>query len=221
MFLLSCVEILHLSVNKKRVFEFYIYQLNLHSAKRKNSPKMSEFNCEFNAPMFVDFENLDQEPNPDVFFDTFVEKDYSAPILKDVESKENVSKKLPPLEPSRKELKFGGILSPTVLATTSNPEIVKKSEGKLLDKSEENKDFIAKRPSPNSCKLQLTPQQQLRSSLDLAKLNLRDHKLKRSSFNSDLRDRKRSPRVDPNNRPDPTRFLRVRVNNKVSYLQKL
>ena len=40
-----------------------------------------------------------------------------------------------------------------------------------------------------------------------------------SWLNSGLRDRKRSPRVDPNNRPDPTRFLRV--NNKVSYLQKL
>ena len=28
----------------------------------------SEFNCDFDAPMFVDFENLDQEANPDDFF---------------------------------------------------------------------------------------------------------------------------------------------------------
>ena len=28
----------------------------------------SEFNCDFDAPMFVDFENLDQEGNPDDFF---------------------------------------------------------------------------------------------------------------------------------------------------------
>jgi hypothetical protein len=28
-----------------------------------------EFNCDFNAPMFVDFENMDQEANPDAFFD--------------------------------------------------------------------------------------------------------------------------------------------------------
>ena len=27
-----------------------------------------EFNCDFDAPMFVDFENLDQEGNPDNFF---------------------------------------------------------------------------------------------------------------------------------------------------------
>ena len=213
---------MHVSVNKEQVFEFYIYHLYLQilqSAKGKTSSKMAEFNCEFNAPMFVDFENLDQEPNPDVFFDTFVENDYSAPILKDAEPKENEFQKLLSLEPSEKELKFGVIQNPTVLAATSTPEIVKKSEEKVLDKSEENKKFIAKRPIPNSYKLQLTPQQQLRDSLDLAKLNLRDHKLIRSSFNSDLRDRKRSPRVDPNNRPDPTRFLRV--NNKISYLQKL
>ena len=30
-----------------------------------------DFNCDFNAPMFVDFDNLDQEGNPDVFFGEF------------------------------------------------------------------------------------------------------------------------------------------------------
>ena len=33
--------------------------------------EQSDFNCDFNAPMFVDFDNLDQEGNPDVFFGKF------------------------------------------------------------------------------------------------------------------------------------------------------
>ena len=29
---------------------------------------MEEFNCDFNAPMYVDFENLDGDGNADEFF---------------------------------------------------------------------------------------------------------------------------------------------------------
>merc|ERR1712045_682022 len=49
----------------------------------------SEFNCDFDAPMFVDFENLDQEANPDDFFDNAIEEERpAAPILEDVKTKE-------------------------------------------------------------------------------------------------------------------------------------
>jgi len=58
--------------------------------------EQSDFNCDFNAPMFVDFDNLDQEGNPDVFFDTVIEDDPAAPILQDVKPKEDAPPKLPP-----------------------------------------------------------------------------------------------------------------------------
>jgi hypothetical protein len=32
---------------------------------------MEEFNCDFNAPMYVDFENLDGDGNADEFFGKF------------------------------------------------------------------------------------------------------------------------------------------------------
>ena len=32
------------------------------------------FNCDFNAPMFVDFDNMDGEENADEFFGKFLQK---------------------------------------------------------------------------------------------------------------------------------------------------
>jgi len=57
----------------------------------------SEFNCDFDAPMFVDFENLDQEANPDDFFDNAIEEERpAAPILEDVKTKETLPAKRAP-----------------------------------------------------------------------------------------------------------------------------
>lgn len=57
----------------------------------------SEFNCDFDAPMFVDFENLDQEANPDDFFDNAIEEERpAAPILEDVKTKEALPAKRAP-----------------------------------------------------------------------------------------------------------------------------
>ena len=61
---------LRVKVGEKFAIEIWKFEEDI----TKNTKMSSEFNCDFDAPMFVDFENLDQEGNPDDFFGKLLKK---------------------------------------------------------------------------------------------------------------------------------------------------